>query len=287
MSIVHLKHDQINKSKWDECILKSENGLIYANSWYLDVVSPGWEALVLHDYESVFPLPVKRKLGIPYISHPIFAQQLGLFSLKYREDEINEFIKSIPKKYIKVLLRINHSCNTSKYKLSERLNFILNIKGERNNQESFNQNTRRNIKKFTNSGFSITGKLLVSDFMKLKKSTSRASLTQQEWDRLELLINEIITHDCGSFKAVYDSETLISAVLFTKWKDRICYLFSASSPKGMEVRASFGIVNDVICAFSVNNYLLDFEGSMDENVSRFFKGFGAIPETYYEFKRSI
>ncbi len=104
---------------------------------------------------------------------------------------------------------------------------------------------------------------------------------------MEELIAEISNRKFGFFRAVYDQDTLISAVFFTMWKDRICYLFSASSIIGMEKRAAFGIVNDVIKEFSGKGLVLDFEGSMDENISRFFKGFGAIPENYYEMKRVI
>ena len=44
--IAYLTHDQIDKSRWDDCIAHAVNGMAYAWSWYLDVVHPGWEALV-------------------------------------------------------------------------------------------------------------------------------------------------------------------------------------------------------------------------------------------------
>ena len=54
--ICYLTHNQIDKQRWDECIAQSPDGLIYCWSWYLDVVHPGWEALVEDDYENVMPL---------------------------------------------------------------------------------------------------------------------------------------------------------------------------------------------------------------------------------------
>ncbi len=44
--IRHLKNDEIEREKWDECIAAAFNGNVYGFSWYLDIVSPGWEALV-------------------------------------------------------------------------------------------------------------------------------------------------------------------------------------------------------------------------------------------------
>ena len=287
MKISHLSQNQINRAKYDDCILNAENSLIYANSWYLDVVSPGWEVLVLDDYEAVFPLPLKRKFGIPYLAHPIYAQQLGLFKSKEANIEVDDFINFIPKLYRRVLLRLNYSNSPQKLKFNERVNFILPLSSIEEIHKSFNQNTRRNVRKFESMKKSISSEISISDFISMKKSTTKAVLSEKEWDRMKALISIVLEEKSGFFRAVYEGETLVSAVFFTKWKDRICYLFSASSSLGMEKRASFGIVNDVIEEFSGKNITLDFEGSMDENISRFFKGFGAKKEIYYEMKRSI
>ena len=61
MEIKYLSHNNIDLKKWDICIQNAYNSLIYAESWYLDIVSPNWEALVYNDYEYVMPLPLKRK----------------------------------------------------------------------------------------------------------------------------------------------------------------------------------------------------------------------------------
>ena len=65
--IVYTKHTYIDKQKWDECILKSHNGLIYSTAAYLDSMAGSWDALILNDYEAVMPLPWRKKFGIQYI----------------------------------------------------------------------------------------------------------------------------------------------------------------------------------------------------------------------------
>ena len=80
----HVRPANINRPQWDALITEAPNGLIYALSWYLDVVSPGWEALVKEEggrYVAVLPLPVRRKFGLRYVQQPLFAQQLGLVCL--------------------------------------------------------------------------------------------------------------------------------------------------------------------------------------------------------------
>ena len=54
--IHYIQHKDIDFEKWDACVANSFNRLIYGFSWYLDVVCDDWDALVLNDYEAVFPL---------------------------------------------------------------------------------------------------------------------------------------------------------------------------------------------------------------------------------------
>ena len=75
MKIQHLRHKDIDFEKWDNAMNLCTNRLCYANSWFLNIVSPKWEALVSEDYNYLMPLPVKRKYKIPYIVQPHLAQQ--------------------------------------------------------------------------------------------------------------------------------------------------------------------------------------------------------------------
>ncbi len=104
--IHYISHKDINKGKWDECIAHSENSLVYAMSWFLDVVSPKWDALIYGDYEAVMPLPVVKR-GIKYISQPVFTQQLGVFAPKLGGVDIDKFMKAIPRKFLFVRMNIN------------------------------------------------------------------------------------------------------------------------------------------------------------------------------------
>ena len=93
--IRYLRHNEIDREKWDACIAASENGLVYAYSWYLDVVHPEWEALVMDDYAAVMPLTGGRKFGVEYLFQPFFVQQLGAFSPDCMKLNDNEFMEAI------------------------------------------------------------------------------------------------------------------------------------------------------------------------------------------------
>jgi hypothetical protein len=79
--ITYLTHKEIDFEKYDRCIDLSLNGIVYAYSWYLDMVTDDWDILVEDDYKSVMPLPKRKKFGIHYIYQPFFVQQLGVFSV--------------------------------------------------------------------------------------------------------------------------------------------------------------------------------------------------------------
>ncbi len=73
VEIKYLTYQQINKIKWDACIDKAGNGLVYGYSFYLDAMAKNWDALVLsagpggNDYKAVMPLTWNKKYSILYL----------------------------------------------------------------------------------------------------------------------------------------------------------------------------------------------------------------------------
>ena len=103
-----LKHNKIDKKRWDDCIKSSFNGNVYALSWYLDIVHLEWDALVENDYERVMPLTYSKKFGMSYMFQPFFVQQLGVFSIsQLSQDDVENFINAIPQQYRLIKYRLN------------------------------------------------------------------------------------------------------------------------------------------------------------------------------------
>jgi hypothetical protein len=122
--IVYLKNSEIDREQWNNCIYASKSSKPYAYSWYLDIMAPGWEALIDDDYDSVFPLPGFSRFGIQYITTPIFLQQLGAFSPdKPVSGVIHEFIDYMPKFYKFVDLCVGQNVYYKGYKTIERSNY--------------------------------------------------------------------------------------------------------------------------------------------------------------------
>ena len=104
----YLHHQKIDKEKWDASIIASRGGNVYALSWYLNIVAPGWDAVVSMNsnshYELVMPVPRYRKFGIPYVRTPHFANQLGVVSLKsISSTELLDALTCVKSKYDYIL----------------------------------------------------------------------------------------------------------------------------------------------------------------------------------------
>jgi len=106
MPIIKLQRDAIDDIKWDKCVRQAFNGVVYAHTWYLDIVCDEWEAMVLNDYEAVVPLPIKRQSFINYVVLPYWIPHLGIINQKpINEEDSLELLKQVP--YLNISLTLN------------------------------------------------------------------------------------------------------------------------------------------------------------------------------------
>ena len=149
--IRYLSNREIDRGRWDACISAASCRRLYAFSWYLDTVSPGWDALVEDDYRAVFPLTHNRKFGISYLFQPFFAQQLGVFSPENMDGgRVCAFLSAIPSRYRLTEISLNEGNETpsNQVNLSVRPDYVLDLSPEYDAIEAaYAQNTRRNLKK--------------------------------------------------------------------------------------------------------------------------------------------
>ena len=99
--IHYKKREELDIDKYNFCVENSIQSRVYAFSWYLDIVSDNWDALVLNDYEAVMPIPWNSKFGLKYVVQPCFCQQLNVYSKRNIDKTIlDKFFKSIPIRYL-------------------------------------------------------------------------------------------------------------------------------------------------------------------------------------------
>ena len=282
-----LTQEEIDKEKWNEAVLQASNGLVYALSWYLDIVSPGWGALIEDDYRMVFPLPVKRKYGIRYLIQPPFVQQLGLFGRPApEEEEVARFVEHIPPQYRYVDIQLNERNPAPKIaeKIIQRRNILLDLnKTGRLPEKYYHENTSRNIKKFKKNGLIVTeDPLSAYDIIRLfaAEQGKLYGTSKDHYNRLAGLLQVILERELGEILVVRQEELLLAGAVFIKSFDRYIFLFSANSRVGREVQALTGIMDHFIRKHAGEKLLLDFEGSDNDNLARFYRGFGGYEKFY-------
>jgi hypothetical protein len=225
MQINHLQHKDIDMNRWDHCISESINQLTYTFSWYLNIVCPGWEALIAGDYEFVMPIPVKRKYYLPYVVQPYFTQQLGVFSKNPVNEEIlKQFIKSIP--YYSYQLNLNEQNKNSEIEVLP--NYILNLNTAYNLIASkFSKNTQRNIEKAHKNSLTIDNELNSSDFIEFYKVTQK-NYQQGQGEILRQLIEAGKINQSITLFGIRNKENvLIAALCILVSSNRMTYLLPA------------------------------------------------------------
>ena len=66
---------------------------------FLDLLSPGWSALIGENYEWVLPVIANKKFGVSYLYQPPFTQQLGVYADQGVKVPIDEIISWLKAKY--------------------------------------------------------------------------------------------------------------------------------------------------------------------------------------------
>ncbi|MDR0940833.1 MAG: GNAT family N-acetyltransferase [Bacteroidales bacterium] len=279
----HYKHHEIDFEKWDTCINKAYNSLVYAQSWYLNIVSPGWEALILDDYKAVMPLPRKKKYGIAYLVQPIVTQQLGVFSeQKIGADILQQFVDNIP--YKSYCLQLNSENVLEK---SRQLpNYELDLKQNYDELfQTFSHNTQRNIAKIEKSNIVITEMFAPHEFLDLYCSTTK-NYSEPDKNIVSQLICTGFERKKISLYGAYSGEnTLIASLCILHSKNRLIYWLPISNDEGKKTMAMFAIVNSIIRRYARRSIIFDFEGSQIDGVARFYKGFGARLHPYCQIRR--
>ena len=97
--IEHLPHSAIDKRWWDAQLLRCSNKMWYAQSWVLDIASPGWEALVDRGSGAIMPLTWRKKYGVRYLYQPYGLQQLGVFAPAIGDGLQGRFLDAVPQAF--------------------------------------------------------------------------------------------------------------------------------------------------------------------------------------------
>jgi hypothetical protein len=289
-----VEHKNIDKSKWDSCIKESPDSNIFVFSWYLDIVCPDWSALVLNDYEAVFPLATRSKFLINYIYQPFFTRYFGAYSKTVVSEKlVNEFFAAIPEKYRYIEFCIHNSdpISIKDFEVDEREYQVLELDQPYEKlYKKYSDNAKRSIKKSAKAELWVEDNISPQEIVNLFKTTKGIELDvfqSKDYKVLNDLMEACISRNQAESFGVYDQQNnLCAGAFFMRAGDRYIFLKSGVSETGKTIGAMHLLFDSFIRKYAEKNITLDFGGSSVESVARFYKNFGAKDCLYLQVKKN-
>ena len=285
-NLQYLRRNQVDTVKWDQCIDSAPNGLIYAFSFYLDQMAPGWSALVLGDYEAVMPLPIRKKMGVTYIYKPGFIASLGVFGQSLTRELVQQFIQAVPSSIKLIDTCLNAANIFSNPPEFPRLhsNFILSLQPSYELlYNGYRDNIKRNIKRAQKLNNRYATDVPVEAVLELARlQPDRTShFTEADYANFTSLYKFLHQQKkavaCGVYTAA--NELVASCVYFFS-HNRAYYILVGNHPNGRTQGASHFLIDRFIHDHAGTSLLLDFEGGDFHNLAFFYSSFGAQLEVY-------
>jgi len=280
-SVKHIKHKDIDQKKWDKVILSSEYPLVFAQSFYLNATSPGWDALVIGNYESVFPLTVKKKIGFKYLPQPSFTSQLGAYG-RVNESVEQTFYDHITANFKLIEIELNASNKLKAKGISAKRTFII----DQRKGYSYNQNTKRNIKKALDNGFTVEqvsakeipalSKKYIDPFLEKEIGLSKTVVRTFN----ALLENSLKHGHLVTFKTVDANKNIKALGHFVFNGKHALYLKGTNFDKKENSGSMHLLIDAAIKYFEKKCWLFDFGGGANAGLGGFYQGLGGSELNY-------
>lgn len=282
-----IKRKDLDTEKYSKAINRALNYRIYAEYWYLDVLTnEKWECWVYGDYEAIMPIPLQYKFSFKFVLQPIYCQQLGVF---YKEEIPDELFREFENKLHKYRVRAYHfnEENTERYNPEgeRRVNYILDL--NRPYEEIFANYTkhrRKDIRKAERLGVQVyeTGSkesfiaLFIDNYQHLKDRVRQVYLRKY--------LDKLLQHKKIILCDILDGEKeLIGTQMFVISNNRrICMGFARDKKKEKHNASAF-VIDYLINKLSGSEKLIDFEGSVNPSIADFMEGFHPIKKYYINF----
>lgn len=256
---------------------------VYLLSWYMDIVCKDWEFLLDEESLSVIPLPVKKKWGFRYAIQPLWLQQMGVFG---KEEFLNRLsFADTPLEGIKFLFFRVRSGQFLSETVKLHRNAVLDLSIEVETIRSgYHKQIFRHLKKAEKYGLMVfqggSAERLFDLFYTNKAPSLRVDHAALRFQFLSI-VTTALSKGMGELWRVESKQgDLLASAFFLCGPNRLILLLSGSTEQGKSSGAMSLILDAVIQKYSGMKMLLDFEGSDQDGLFRYYMGFGAKQETY-------
>lgn len=279
MKIRYVKHENIDFKKWDKCIKRSINGSLYGYSWFLNIVSPDWDALVDDTYENVMPFTYRRIFGIKVLVQPYFASNLGVYSSSVLDPEtVNKFIEAIPKefKYIKINLNKYNKITLDNIFVTSDIHYELDlIRSYRLIWDQYNRQIKDSVSS-AQKRIKIIPDLNSNDLILLyqkSKGRIRRIFYRRRRRTLKMIVSTAVRFRVGQVYGAYINNKLCAAAFFIYSHEKAILLLALTNVSPQE-HALEAIIDEFIRLHAEQNLTLRFEFATRKKYGEMYTGFG-------------
>ena len=289
MEIRYIKHEDIDKTKWNSCVHFATNGNVFGYKWYLDNTTQEWDGLVEGDYESVMPLPFEYNwLKKKQLRQPEMLRELGIYSINaLSQKRIETFFENIPADFKSIKMRLNEQVKFPEgkgFKVKKLGNHQLFL--AQPYEELADKFDRDLLLKLENAEVI---RLLPSNQLKpepiaefYKKHAPKTKELEQTFHGLQRIMWNALHRGWGSAAGVLDENKELCAVNFFIYSHgKVLSLCAAESPEGKERGALGYLFNMFLRSNAGRPSILDFNGQQ----GTLAKAFGAQENHYYEIEK--
>ncbi len=278
------KNENIDRDMWDAAVMQSSQPMMYAMSWYLDLVAPGWNGLIEDNYQCVMPLVEAKKTGVHYLFQPPFCQQLGVYGKEISAETVKRFLLAIPHKYRFTEIMLNESCPVNVPGVEMLTNITLQLGCDIEKiRTGYNENTRRNIRKAARNGLSVHKGFDIETIISLFKNNKGEALGKHEsWYSTLKTLSFQLRHLglANTYCALNQHNEITAGILLVEFEGRAVLLFSGSGNEARKTGAMHFLIDSILADICTTHQLFDFEGSNNENLAKFYLGFGGKLSNY-------
>lgn len=270
---------------WDVIIIKEKNNILGTLVYFLNKLDNGFEirkAMLTQNNGIIFNYPKNMKYNK---------------KISFENKVINLVIDEIEKLDIVSYRQYYHYSFDNwlpfywrGYSQSTRYTYVIDDTSNMENViKKYDGNIRNYLKK-AKQKVQVFSDMSANDFYEFNKKT---------YDRQNLNIpydfkvfNDLYENlkERNSLKILYaiDNEKNIhSAALFAMDNDSVYYLMSGSDANFRSSQALTLLIHSGIEFASENNKKFDFEGSMKQNIEKFFRQFGARQKQYFDIQKKF
>lgn len=307
MDVQLLRANAIDPVEWDTFVGASPQGNIYHLHTYLDNLLADWQAIVVRDGDGLlaaFPFASRRKWGLHYVLQPYFAQYLGILlrnkydsvykNLEAHKKAIQLIHNSLPReiRYIDLYFAPEFQYDLPLlwlgWTLRPRYTYWVDIA---QGYEAFLQgaasHVRREIKKAEQAGLRVEtadNPEAVVEILKKAKPEAVRSIEPRYFTALCRNAHHYFAAGKSVCLLGYDGDRAIAGIIYFFHGEKMIYYQGSTLPEYKNSGIMSYIIAESVRRFGAAYRYLDFDGSMIEPIERFFRGFGAYPVRYWNFR---